>query len=144
MLTTPHATAGAALGALIGNPLYVVPAAIASHFLLDTVPHWQETLAPYTPTRKTYVRAPLDFVLAVSLTALIAHWAPDRSSAVWLGALMANVPDLDVMLIVIPEWKRGLLERYWDWHCRIQRETGSLWGILPQLVVTCGSLLVAR
>ncbi len=144
MLTTPHATAGAALGALIGDPLWVVPAAIASHFLLDSVPHWQETLAPYTPTKKTYIRAPLDIVLAVSLTALMAHWSPDRSSAVWLGALMANAPDLDVILIVVPEWKRGLIKRYWDWHCQIQRETSSLWGLAPQIAVISLSLFAAK
>lgn len=135
MLTTPHAVVGAAIGALVVNPLLVIPAAIASHFLLDSVPHWQETLAPYEPSKKTWIRIPIDLALAVSLVGLLAYWVPDRAGAVWLGAVMGNLPDLDVIMIVMPQLKRGLLRKYWDWHCRIQRETGSLWGVVPQVAV---------
>jgi hypothetical protein len=144
MLTTPHAAAGIAIGALVGNPYIVVPAALASHFVLDAVPHWQETLAPYTPTRKTYVRVPLDIALAVGITVLATRWQPHYMLAIWLGAVFANVPDLDTVVILIPKLKRGLVRKYWDWHCGIQRETASLWGIVPQLVVIAVSLVLAK
>lgn len=39
MLTTPHLLVGAAIGAQFNNPYIVVPAAVASHFVLDSVPH---------------------------------------------------------------------------------------------------------
>jgi len=135
MLTTPHATAGIALGSLLVNPLLVIPAAIASHFLLDMVPHWQETLAPYTPTRKTYIRAPLDICLAIILTVVATHWQPDHTAAIWLGAFFANAPDFDSIVVILPKLKRGMIRKFWDWHCAIQRETSSLWGILPQLTL---------
>ena len=143
MLTTPHATAGIALGTFIGNPMLIVPAAIASHFILDAVPHWQETLAPYTPTRLTYVRVAFDIALAVGLNILAVHWRPAHTAGIWLGVISANLPDLDSIIPMIPSMKRGPLEAYWDWHCRIQRETKSLWGILPQLLVIGGSLIIS-
>lgn len=135
MLTTPHAAAGIAFGVVLGNPVLAVPAAIVSHFLLDRVPHWQETLAPYTPTWKTYVRVPIDIALTLGLTVWAAHIQPGQAAAIWAGAIAANVPDLDTLVVVVPAIKRGTVQSYWDWHCRIQRETGSLWGILPQAAV---------
>lgn len=44
MLITPHALTGAAITVLVPNPLVSVPLAIGSHFVLDMIPHWQETL----------------------------------------------------------------------------------------------------
>jgi hypothetical protein len=142
MLTTPHAAAGVAIGAIIGNPVLVIPVALASHFVLDSIPHWQETLAPYTPNKKTYVRVPLDIVLALGITVLAAHWQPQLAAAIWTGAVFANVPDLDTIVVVMPKLRKGLVAKYWNWHCKIQRETGSLWGILPQLFVIALSLIL--
>ena len=144
MLTTPHAAAGITLGVVIGNPIAVVPAALAVHFLLDTVPHWQETLAPYTPSWKTYVRVPLDIALAIALTVWAAYMQPTHAAAVWVGAIAGNAPDLDTLVVLAPAIKRGLIQKFWDWHCRIQRETSSLWGIIPQLAVLVLTLCVVR
>lgn len=142
MLITPHALTGAAVGTLVTNPLLVIPLAICSHFILDSVPHWQETLAPYTPTKKTYIRIPIDVALTVTLVWVAVQWQPDHTAPMLLGAVTANMPDLDVMTIVIPKLRRNLIAKYWDWHCRIQRETASLFGVLTQLIVIGLSLVV--
>ena len=126
------------------NPLLVIPVAIGSHFILDSVPHWQETLAPYIPTKKTYVRVPLDIALSAGLVLLISHWNPNATANIWLGAVFANVPDLDSIVVLMPSLKKGLVEKFWDWHCRIQRETSSLWGIAPQLALIIISLIIAK
>lgn len=142
MLTTPHAVTGAMLGALLPAPL-AIPAAIASHYVLDNIPHWQETLAPYTPTRKTYIRIPIDLVLAIGLTFVVARWQPAHQSRIWWSAFAANAPDLDSFLVLTPQLKRGLLKTYWDWHCRIQREISHWYGILTQLAVIGITLYVS-
>lgn len=142
MLITPHAIAGAAIGALVASPLLVIPIAIGSHFVLDSVPHWQETLAPYTPNKKTYIRIPIDVLLATVLVWLTVRWQPSHTAPILLGAVFANVPDLDVITVLIPKLRQGLLEKYWDWHCKIQRETASMWGVATQLVVVAVGLLV--
>ena len=145
MLVSPHVTAGVALGAMIGNPIMVIPLAIISHFVLDLIPHWQETLAPYKPTWKTYVRIPIDLAIGLVIVLLAVRLQPDQAWSIWLGAIFASGPDLDVAIVTFPKLKRGLLERYWDWHCAIQRETSSLWGVLPQLaVVGLGVLTIYR
>jgi len=40
MTATNHALTGAAIGLLVGEPLIAVPAAIASHFICDALPHY--------------------------------------------------------------------------------------------------------
>lgn len=135
MLVSPHVTAGAALGAVIGHPILVIPFAIASHFILDSVPHWQETLAPYQPTKKTFIRIPIDMAIGLAVILLAVQAQPHNALAIWVGALFASGADLDVLLVVYPKLKRGLLHRYWTWHCAIQRETSSLWGVVPQVAV---------
>ena len=144
MLTTPHAAAGIALGAVFADPLLVAPVAAGSHFLLDSVPHWQETLAPYIPTNKTYVRVPIDIALAVGITLLAVHWQPQHSTAIWTGAIFANLPDLDSVVVLVPGLKKGIIQKYWDWHCKIQRETSSFWGLLPQAFVVAVGLVIAH
>jgi len=131
MLVSPHAAVGAALGTRLPTPL-VVPVAVCSHFILDRVPHWQETLYPYKPTYKTWLRMPLDLALAASLTHVIAARQPQKRRAVWLGALAATLPDTDSALALWSRGRKGLLGRYWDWHCSIQRETASWTGLVTQ------------
>lgn len=143
MLTTPHAVTGATIAVLLPHPLLCVPVAIASHFVLDSVPHWQETLAPYTPTRKTYIRIPIDLALALVLVAFIARLQPEHVGLIWTGAISANVPDFDSLLALKPHLQRGWLGRFYDWHCAIQRETNSLWGLVPQIAVIALCLGVA-
>lgn len=142
MLVAPHVAVGAALGAVIGNPLVVVPLSIISHFVLDAVPHWQETLAPYQPTKKTFIRIPIDVTIGLIVVLLALQAQPQHALAIWLGAVFASAPDLDVIVIAYPKLKHGLLKKYWEWHCAIQRETSSLWGIVPQLVVIGLGLMV--
>jgi hypothetical protein len=142
MLVSPHLATGAALGTLVGHPILVIPFAIASHFILDSIPHWQETLPPYKPTRKTWIRIPIDVVIGLLVILLAVQAHPQHAMAIWVGAAFASGPDIDVLLILYPRFKRGVIEKYWDWHCAIQRETSSLWGVWPQLGVIATALAV--
>lgn len=136
MLVSPHAATGAAIGALFPQATAAVPLSVASHYLLDTVPHWQETLPPYTPTRATWVRIPLDLGLALGLAAWIARSNPTRTKSVLLGALGAVAPDFDSAIVIIPRLRgTGIVTAYLRWHTSLQRETASLWGLVPQIAL---------
>lgn len=143
MLITPHAVTGAAIAAFLTDPLLMTPIILGSHFVLDSIPHWQETLAPYVPTKKTYIRIPIDTLLAITLVWIVAAWQPHRTLPIVIGAIVANIPDLDTLTILAPKLRKGILEKYWDWHCKIQRETASLWGIATQIIVVILGLLGA-
>jgi hypothetical protein len=144
MLLTPHAVMGATVGALIDKPVLALPVAIASHYLLDAVPHWQETLPPYTPHAGTWVRIPIDIGLGAGLATLIARRRPADAPRICAAAVAAVLPDVDSLLPASFRDKSiGPLGRYLRWHVDIQRETASLWGVLPQLVVALGGLALS-
>src|SRR3990167_4198239 len=50
MLETPHVAVGIALASKFPNPWIAVPLSLASHFVLDKIPHWNPHL--YTETQK--------------------------------------------------------------------------------------------
>ena len=102
MLVTPHAVVAATIGALIPQRTLAVGTAVTSHFLLDTVLHWQETLPPYTPHRGTWIRVPIDVSLAGFLTWWIVRRC-DVQSRVWSCALAAVLPDVDFLWFLAPE-----------------------------------------
>jgi hypothetical protein len=145
MIFTPHAVAGAAIGILIPNPWLAVPVAIASHYALDSLLHWQETLAPYEPTRRTYARIALDIPAGIALVALFSHWNPGQALTIWLGAGAALLPDIDSFLVFWPGLRRfGPVQAHWDWHCRIQRETDKLGGLWTQAGVVALAVIIAH
>ena len=135
MLVAPHIATGVTIGLALQQPILVVPIAIASHFLLDSVPHWQETMAPYHPTWKTYLRIPIDFGLGALIIGLALQYHPELSLSIGLGAFFAAIPDIDVITIAFPKLKNKIVTAYWDWHCKIQREVTSFTGVFTQLLV---------
>jgi hypothetical protein len=114
--------------------------AVAAHFALDTVPHWQETLSPYAPTAATWIRVPIDLLLSVVLVEAIARSHEDQAGFIRATAAAATLPDIDAVLYAEPIARRipppgERVRRFERWHAGIQRETASLWGILPQAAV---------
>src|SRR5215831_4343927 len=107
MLLTPHAIVGAVIGVCLKHPLKVIPVAILSHFLLDTIPHWQETLAPYRPGLATWVRLPLDALLALCGVAWIIRRSQQRggkalAASAIVGTLAGLAPDVDALACANP------------------------------------------
>lgn len=147
MLITPHALAGAAIGLRLKQPEKAIPVALASHFILDTVPHWQETLFPYRPGRATWIRIPIDLSLATLGVTWMARYGSKRQRglgrSVVAGALAGTLPDLDALACASPALLRnGWLKRYFLWHCGLQEETSKRWGLLPQIAVSLVALVL--
>lgn len=143
MLITPHALAGATIVVLIPNPVIAIPIAVGSHFILDSIPHWQEIFYPYKATPTTWIRIPIDLALAVILVSIISIHHPDITNLIWISAFAANAPDLDSVASIWPiSLRNKVFKTYYNWHCVIQRETASFKGILTQLVLVVGSLII--
>ena len=83
---TPHLVVGAAIGARIRRPALALPAAVASHFVLDTVPHFDIGWI-----NGANLSAAIDAGLGVVLCGVFVWstgtWAP------LTGALAAVLPD---------------------------------------------------
>lgn len=137
MLAAPHAAAGIFIARLVRSRTRAALLAVFSHFLLDRVPHWQETLPPYRPSVASSIRLPLDLLVAALLVTRAARHDPVRAYSIRLCATVAVLPDIDALSFAFPSLAPAgsRRRRYVEWHNRLQRETSSLWGLVPQVAV---------
>jgi hypothetical protein len=91
VLITNHVLSGAVTGAIIRRPVPAFIAGVASHFVLDALPHWGR-LGP-----ERFLRvAVADGLTGLAAMAAMAAVAPsDRRVAVVAGMAGAALPDLD-------------------------------------------------
>lgn len=87
MTATNHALTGALIGLVIGEPLLAVPAALASHFVCDALPHYGSATPDKTIRTDRFrdylvAEAALCFLLVVILAlARPEHWLLAASCA---------------------------------------------------------------
>lgn len=92
MLTTPHLLVGAAIGAQFNNPYIVVPAAVASHFVLDSVPHLMGIVEVHDLDKKDIAFVAADVVTGISLVYILGLLVP-QPEMIYLGAFTSMIPD---------------------------------------------------
>ena len=92
MLTTPHLLVGAAIGSQFNNAYIVVPAAVASHFVLDSVPHLMGIVEVHDMDKKDLAFVAGDVILGVCLIYIFSLLTPNPAM-IYLGAFASMVPD---------------------------------------------------
>lgn len=92
MLATNHVLSGALIGALARRPAVAFGAGVASHFVLDWVPHWGKW---ESRSRFLRVAVPDGLVSLAAMTALTALAPADRRVATAAGMTGALLPDMN-------------------------------------------------
>ena len=92
MLATNHVLSGALIGALARRPMLAFGAGVASHFVLDSVPHWGKW-----ESRSQFLRVavPDGLVSLAAMTAFTALAPADRRAATAAGMTGALLPDIN-------------------------------------------------
>ena len=116
MLVTNHVLSGAVIGAVVRRPVPAFVLGVASHFVLDTVPHWGQFGGGLL---KVAVPDGLTGLAVMGIMTAIAP--PDRRAAVLAGMSGAAFPDLDKPSRLF--FGRSLFPPAWDhFHMVIQHE----------------------
>ncbi len=148
MLETPHVILGAAIATKIPNPFISIPLALASHFVLDKVPHWNPHL--YTETQK--LGHPSRVSTAIALTdiglSLVAgfyfagRFAPDyqRSAVVLACCLAAVLPDVVKYPYYYFKARFDILTKWVKFERSLQVDTTFYPGVLTQLLTILASI----
>ena len=118
MLLTNHVLSGALIGALARRPLPAFAAGVASHFVLDAMPHWGQW---GSQRQFLHVAVPDGLVSLATMAAFAVASPPDRRLAVLAGMTGAALPDLDKPANLWFGWSPfpGAVNRF---HSRIQHE----------------------
>jgi hypothetical protein len=119
VLLTNHVLSGALIGALARRPAPAFAAGVASHFVLDAIPHWGDW---GSQRRFMRVAVPDGLVSLAVMGALTAAAPPERRAAVLAGMTGAALPDADKPTTMWFGWSPfpAAVDRF---HARIQDES---------------------
>ncbi len=143
MLLVVHAIAGATVGASIANPLISAPIAFATHFVLDSFPHWNYPV-PKRRTLPAFWRAfGPDMVLSVVVGIALILWFRTSWANVLWGIGWACVPDFLTLYRKKKPWSIWF-KGYFELHNRVQWEVAKGPGLAVQsfLVLCMGIILL--
>src|SRR5206468_8014016 len=98
MTATNHALTGAFIGLAVGNPLVAIPAAFASHFICDALPHFdvpgKTAEARIGSKAFLYLQIMLGGFLCLVLVAVLAVARPQHWLTACFCAFVATSPDI--------------------------------------------------
>jgi hypothetical protein len=118
VLLTNHVLSGALIGALTRRPASAFAAGVASHFVLDAMPHWGQW---GSQRRFLRVAVPDGLISLATIGAFAALSPRDRRLAVVSGMAGAALPDMDKPAKLWFDWSPfpAAVNRF---HGRIQHE----------------------
>jgi hypothetical protein len=118
VLLTNHVVSGALIGALARRPRSAFAAGVASHFVLDAVPHWGD----WGSRRRFLQVAVADGLVSLAVAGALTAASPsERRPAVLAGMAGAALPDLDKPTKLWFGWS-PFPRKFDRFHNRIQRE----------------------
>lgn len=153
MLETPHVVTGIAIASVTGNPLIAFPLAIASHFFLDMVPHWNPHLNTDLKkygrvSNKNVALVVLDSFLALGIGLFFAYRSlPDTmmALAVLAGCFGGVLPDLAEAPHYFLKFRHPVMDKFINWQKSIQNDTSPIPGIISQiLTILVGLWVIGR
>jgi len=142
MLELVHATAGGIIAYKIGSPLLSLPLAFLSHFVLDTLPHWNPNLSREKKKQgristKTMFVVFFDCLIGLFLGLKIASLAlPDVNKAIFVifGCFAGILPDLVEAPYFFLNKKTFFLKNLIKFQGSHQWNVSFVWGIAFQLL----------
>lgn len=148
MLETPHVIVGAAIATKIPNPLISIPLVLASHFVLDMVPHWNPHLNTEKNkfggvTKRSQFVVVGDVLLALVSGFLIASRAlPDtfHFMSILAASLTSVLPDVIEGPYFFWDMKSKFIKSWIVFQKSIQADTTVLPGLAIQAVTILASL----
>lgn len=143
MLELPHAAVGAAIVTKIPNPLVSIPLAIASHFVLDMIPHWNphfftETQKNGHPSKKSTQFAIAEFGIALAVLTVISITVGPLA---FIGGFAAMLPDLLKIPYFFLKKRTGVSKKYVLWERSIQNDTKPIPGLINQGTIVLAAIL---
>lgn len=148
MLATTHSLVSALIISESPSPYLGMPLILASHYLLDLIPHW-DTGSGMTKGLKTKKKAffetLIDLAVAGILVFIFFQKGKPFSPLLWSGVILGILPDLlefPALFFNLRPFPLNVLEKF---HTNIMHRRGKLpWGLIPQIIIILGILLLVK
>ncbi len=135
-----HMVFGSLIAVTVSDPVIAVPAALASHFVLDSIPHYGDDPKARMGSRAYNYRILLDILACTLVMLLFLSLHPKDPTLVLVCGLIAILPDIFWPLALIVKQK-GPLWSFFKFHKKIQTESPRgiyieiIWFILTTALV---------
>ena len=149
MFLTVHAAAGAVLGRFIGNPLLAFLLGAASHFVLDMIPHGDESIQRWkwfkTRRGRIIAAAVIDWLFLAGWLAFLVKGTPiNQLAGALAGAAGAVLPDMlwgfhELTGTPLLNWYEGMHSNI---HYALKRPISFKQGLMLQLALLLALTLV--
>lgn len=135
MTATSHSIIGTVIAAKIGNPALAIPLAVASHIVMDLVPHWDTATNRNEKSRKRlFIDSFVDALLAISVSysVLIFLFPKTNLHYAVLIIFFSLLPDI----LMSPYLFFKIKEFKWAYNFgkMTNRELDKPWGVITQMV----------
>ncbi len=147
MTATGHALIGTVIAAKIGNPALAIPIAIGSHFLADTLPHWDTGTNRIKKTHaRFFVESLADLIIGFILSwLLITLFFPSTSLPyAFLIIIMAQLPDWITAPYLFLNWNFSPFSTMYNIQKKFDKELDAPWGVINQVIVLTVIVLIAK
>ncbi len=144
MTATAHALVGAAIATAVPNPVIGIPLALASHPLLDMIPHWDEGRGWRKKTKFHFL---LEGMLDLSLAFFLSYalFGSHINIYYYFSAVIAS---LFLDLVQLPYWFLGWKFPPFSWVYKLQSamngRTTPVFGIFTQVATVFAVFLALQ
>lgn len=150
MLELPHVAIGLAIASKIPNPLISIPLALASHFLVDLIPHWNPSLYSETkklgkPSKKSVNIIIIDVILSLTLGFFVVFKISSSlifSLTLLFSAFASVAPDVIEGFYFFLGVKASWLQALIKFQHNHQGRASFIPGTITQIIAIIISLLV--
>lgn len=147
MTATGHAIIGTVIAAKIGNPALAIPIAFASHFVADSLPHWDTGYHRKQKGRTSFFFQSAADVLIGFLAsyAIIRVFFPGTDLIyAFLIILVAQSPDWLTAPYLFFDWNIPPF----NWMYKLQKlfdtHMGMPWGFINQVAIVAAVIILGR
>lgn len=143
MTITAHALVGGAIAAAFPNPTLAFALAVASHPLLDMIPHWDEGWGWRNKGKiRLFAECSLDMIVGVGLTYYLFGSVPlPYLLLAILGSILFDLLEAPYLLL---NWKFKPFCWFYQLQHNIQGKVKLPWGILTQVATVALIIFVLQ
>ncbi len=151
MILSTHFVFGMAVASQTDSRLLMPALSLASHFLLDRIPHW-EYLDNAKQIKNNFHLVFLDLLSPTIVSCLFFYWGwINFETLFWLnlGGFFAILPDGIVFLRYITKSKNIWLKKFFNFHRKNHTlvDLNKYWGIITQVFIiflSVGLIFIAK
>lgn len=147
MTATGHAIIGTVIAAKVANPALAIPIAIASHFLVDALPHWDTSYHRKHKSRvKFFIQTVSDFTIGLLLSYLLIYFIFPQTNLYYafFMIIMSQLPDWLTAPYLFFNWNFPPF----NWIYRLQKvfdtHLGLPWGVINQVAIVTAVIILGQ